>query len=158
MSEPSAEAVVVEEQGPQIVWLGQAWSVPERINQRLVYRFMAAGAKGVTTDQAEGALLMERMIGQCVAPQDVDRFEQVCDEHRVSDEELVEFLAEQIKAEAGRPTLRSSDSSAGPRSTPVSSAADSSSQVIASLEAKGRPDLALVVLETQEWKAQQRSA
>lgn len=141
-----------------ITWQDQQWAVPDRINQRLVYKFLTLAAKGATTDDVEGAALFTRLLDQCVTPDDADRFERVCDEVRATDEDLLDLVRMVMSAIGERPTSRSSGSAAGPQATPASSAADSSSQVIASLEAKGRPDLALVVLETQEWAAQQRSA
>ncbi len=136
-------------------FFGERFAVPQRINQRLIIRFgrlAAEGADTAATNPAkanEAAILLDRMVEQMVRPEDKDRFEDVCDRERPTDEELMAFIADVMAAVSRRPTSRPSDSSAGPTSTPQNSADDSSSRVITRLEQQGRPDLALVVAQAQ---------
>lgn len=138
-----------------VEFFGERFAVPARINQRLVIRFSRLAAEGADTSAGdsskanEAAILLDRMVEQMVRPEDKDRFEDVCDRERPTDEELMEFIASVMKAVSGRPTSRPSDSSAGPTTTAPSSEPDSSSRVIARLEEQGRPDLALVVAQAQ---------
>lgn len=144
--------------GPRFVdFFGEQFQVPDRINQRLVIRFGRLAAEGAdTADEdpkkaAEAAILLDRMVEQMVRPEDKDRFEDACDRERVSDEELMRFIAQVMAAVSGRPTSLPSGSSDGQRTTPPSSeAASSSLRVVRRLEESGRPDLALMVEMAQE--------
>ncbi len=132
-----------------VEFFGERFAVPERINKRLMYKLARLADEGGDSAQGEGAKVWDRLLDQMVRPEDLDRFNEVCDRERVQDEELMEFVADVVAATSGRPTSRSSDSSAGPTPTPQNSAGDSSLRVIARLENQGRPDIAAVVAQAQ---------
>jgi hypothetical protein len=144
---------------------GEYFQPSNRINERRVRkmaRLLTAGQKAAEKgeDAEAGQFLMQLkemeddLVNMCLRPEDIERFDALCDEHGSTEDELRAFMAASIAEHAERPTSRPSVSSDGPISTPPSSEVDSYSQAIAQREQEGRPDLALVLLQTQE----QRSA
>lgn len=149
MSETTASSDSVE----FVDFFGERFALPRRFNSRLLWRFMRAADDGIDSESAEGIVLMDKLLDAVVRPEDHKRFDQVCDRECPDDEQLIEFAMEAVQKIAARPTGRPSDSSDGPRTTSTSSAGDSSSPVIARLEERGRPDLALIVAQAQESRA-----
>jgi hypothetical protein len=147
------EAPVEEEEIPEgcVRFLGELFEVPERLNHRLLVRFghMQRHPEKVTAEEASD--IVDRMLDQLVDPEDRDRFEELCDEQRVSEMELSRFLWDSLAVIGERPTRRSSNSSAGPRKSKQRSGGDLYSQVIAREEDAGRPDRAQMVLLAREY-------
>lgn len=117
---------------------------------RLFTRFGAMAQRGVDSADMEAVALVDRLIDQCLRPEDAERFETVCDRERPDFDELMQFVVDAIGEVTERPTVRPSESSDGPTTMQGSSPADSSSPVIARLEQAGRPDLALMVTKAQD--------
>ena len=126
-------------------FFGEVFETPERFNMRLFTRFGTLAKRGVDSDDMEGMAAVDKLIDQCLRPEDVERFDAVCDRERPDFQELMAFVAQVVEAIANRPTQRPSDSSDGPTPTTTSSTDDSSSRVIARFEQQRRPDLALLV-------------
>jgi hypothetical protein len=147
------DAPVEEEEIPEgcVRFLGELFRVPERVNQRLTLRFgqMQRHPEKVTGEEASE--VVDRLLDQLVDPEDADRFEALCDEQRVSEQELSRFLWDSLAVIGERPTRRSSNSSAGPRKSKQRSGGDLYSQVIAREEDAGRPDRAQMVLLAKEY-------
>lgn len=134
-----------------IEFLGESFEVAEKVGLMPLMRFAAAAKRGAETESMDGLVAMYELIEQCVAPQDWERFQQHCIAQHADEDDLLEkFVPKAIEVISGRPTERPSDSSAGSPVTGTSSEGGSSSQVIARLEAQGRPDLALVVQQAQQ--------
>jgi hypothetical protein len=93
---------------------------------------------------------LERAI---VHEDDCAAFRTVSRANRQSLEDLIDLAQQLIEAVAEVPTERPSNSSDGPTSTGQSSAAVSPSPAVTRLEQAGRPDLALVVVRTQEFRS-----
>lgn len=130
-----------------IEFFGEQFEVPERINKRLLYKFMALANKGAESDQGEGAVVLDKLIDQAVKPEDLDRFNDVCDRERVQDEELLEFLGAVIAAVSERPTSQPSDSLDGPLPTPLRSVSPPDDPAMEQLA--GHPDMQIALLRTR---------
>lgn len=132
----------------EVAFFGETFIAPDRINTRRLLRFSAMAARGLDTADTAGMAALDGLIDQCLRPEDVQRFDDLCDVKRPAAEELMEFVAEMMAAITDRPTSRPADSSAGPQTIAPKLMDDSSSRVIADL--KGRPDLQLMVMNAQE--------
>jgi len=126
-------------------FFGEVFEAPERFNMRLLSRFGALAKRGVDSEDVEAVAMIDRLIDQAIRPEDVDRFDEVCDRERPNFDELMEFVMGVVGEVTDRPTQRPSDSSDGPTLTKPSSPADSSLRVIHRLEEEGRPSIALMV-------------
>lgn len=135
---------------PVSEFFGETFDLPERFNMRLFTRFGTLAQKGMDSSDIESVAMIDRLIDQSVRPEDVARFDEVCDRERPDFEELMEFVMGVVAEVTERPTKRPSDSSDGPTSTKDSSSDVSSLPVIARLEQSGRPDLALMVTKAQD--------
>ncbi|HET7736453.1 MAG TPA: hypothetical protein VFK52_10785 [Nocardioidaceae bacterium] len=145
-----------------ISFCGEQLRLADKVGMMPVMRLARAqqriAGKGQVSDAdaAEVMVAMLDVVEQCIADEDIGRFEHLATAHRVGTTEIEEFLDRVMRAVADRPTGRSSDSSAGPRTIEPSSTDDSSSPatgpdaVIDRLNGQGRPDLALVVRRRQE--------
>lgn len=138
---------------PEVSFCGETFEIPAKIGAWPLMRFAALARSGVDTDDFEGLAAMHSLIKSCIAEDDWARFDQTAETNQVEGTDLWALVNDVFRVHAERPTSLPADSSAGPTSTPVSSEDDSSSRVIARLEAQGRPDLALVVQDTREFLA-----
>lgn len=109
MAEPEAAPAAADTIG----FFGEDFAVPERINEYRVTMLMAMGRKGDTSDLAAGADAMTKLVRQVVADGDYERFMDVCDAERVSDEEIMGYVGAVMKVLSGRPTAPPRDFSAG---------------------------------------------
>jgi hypothetical protein len=89
--------------------------------------------------------------GAIIHTDDRGAFKAVSRANRQSLDDLIDLAQQLVEAVTEVPTERPSTSSDGPPSTGPSSVGGSSSPVVTRLEARGRPDLALVVVRTQEF-------
>lgn len=95
---------------------------------------------------------LKRLLRLMIHPEDFDEVWRVGRENRQDFDDIAELAKALLVAASGRPTERPADSSAGPQPTPANSGGDSSLRVQREFEAKGRPDLALVVQEVREYR------
>ncbi len=138
-----------------VEFCGEQFTVPARINKRLLIRFAAAAARGTDSNGEDGAVLLDRLLDQCVRDEDRQRFDDLCDKVRVEDEQLMEYIGKVIGALSERPTSQPSDSSAGPTSTELTSVSeepkrsareDAALTLLAQAEEQGRPDRGVFLL------------
>jgi hypothetical protein len=115
-------------------------------------RFAKAARGGVDAYSMEGAALVQEVLEASVHPEEWVEFERTATEHRCDPDTMWQALMDALEVIAQRPTRRLSDSSDEPTipSAPPRSEEGSASAVVRELEAKGRPDLALVVVKAQE--------
>ena len=132
---------------------GESFTVADRIGLMPLMRFAKHAQAGVDANEMAGLAALLDLLEQCIAPQDWQRFNDHADKVRADGDQLMVVVKDVIEVLSARPTSRPSDSSDGPSTTSVSSAGDSSTQVITRLEAQGRPDLALIVSMREESRA-----
>jgi hypothetical protein len=133
---------------PDVEFAGERFTVVQP-GMATLMDFAEVAMGGVDSNDMAGVVALKGLLRECVAEDEWDRFWALAKKSRATGDELMIVVQEAVAALAERPTLRPSDSSDGPRTTPPRSEDDSSSRVIARLEEKGRPDLALVVARTQ---------
>jgi hypothetical protein len=129
---------------------GESFDLADRIGLMPLMRFAHLARSGVDSDDMEGLDAMYTLLNQCFTDESWTRFQDVSTRERADGEELFACVTQALTAMTARPTGRPSDSSDGSPNMSVNSAGGSSSQVIARLEAKGRPDLALIVTQAEE--------
>jgi hypothetical protein len=139
-------------------FFGETFEAPERFNMRAFTRFAALAEQGIDDADMSAVAAVDRLITQSVKPEDLGRFDALCDKERPSVDELMEFIGTVISEVTDRPTERPSDSTDGPSTTATSSAADSSSAVIHRLEQEGRASVALMVMQQAESRGSRASA
>lgn len=141
---------------------GETFEVPEFVAPIALMRYSDGAVRGVDSDSPEGMAAMYVVLKACIADGDWDRFEQLALRERLTHSDLLDVVKQAFEVISERPTERPSDSSEGPtdtspRSEDASPSPDTtqaaSTRVIRRLEAEGRPDWALVVMETQEAQA-----
>lgn len=144
----------------EITVKGQTFTAPEFVAPLAFMRYSEAAVRGVDSDSPEGMAAMYVLLKACFAAEDWDRFERLALAERLTHAELLAVVTQMFEAVTERPTERPSESSDGPEVTSQSSEVDSSSPaspVVDRLEGKGRPDLALQVVRTQEFLTEQGS-
>jgi hypothetical protein len=134
-----------------VEFCGETFHIADKVAALPLMRFAKAAKAGVDSDDLDGLAALYDVLGQCIHPDEWGRFESHADRERADGDQLLEVVQEVFTLLAARPTGRSSDSSGGPRTIEPSSTVDSSSRVIADLNDRGRPDLALVVRKRQEF-------
>ena len=122
-----------------VVFKGQDFEVPEKINERRLLRLAKFAAAGADSDNMAAMGALDDLLFQCIRLEDQKRFDDLCDSEGASTVELFEFTASVIGALGSRPTERRSDSSRGPSSTPASSESSAADRAIQRWD--GRPDL-----------------
>jgi hypothetical protein len=177
--EPVVELVEDSEQPagdellPTIEFHGKRFAVREHVSLLPMMKFATiakrqAQQQRTRPDPAEqGRQEMEalaalyELLQQCIAPEEFDAFYEHALAVGAEQTDLMGVVRDSVAASAaGRPTRRSSPSPGGPSTTAPSSAAGSSSpawsvpqgseEVQRDLEARGRPDMALVVMRARE--------
>jgi hypothetical protein len=111
-------------------------------------------------DDMEGLAALYALLRSCIADDEWDAFEDHANDVGAGSEDLMHVVRDAVQAAAGRPTQQLSGSPAGQSTTGPSSAGTSSGRgsyvrqgdprVQHDLEARGRPDLALVVMRARE--------
>lgn len=145
--------------GESIPFAGLQIRVADKVGAIPFMRFAKVAKQGVDADDMEGLAAMYDLLEQVVHPDDWAKFEAHAQAKRVQSDELLDVIKDAFDVFADRPTTRPSDSSVGPRTIEPRSMGDSSSpgtdpafeRQIGRFEAKGRPDLALVVQRRQEF-------
>lgn len=132
-----------------LTFAGESFRLADKIGLMPLMRFAHVSRRGVDSNDMEGLAAIYDLLKQCVADEDWDRFEDHATTTRADGDDLLEVVSQAVQAIAERPTQEPSDSSDGPTRTSGSSAGGSSSRVIARLEERGRPDLAVIVDQAQ---------
>jgi hypothetical protein len=111
-------------------------------------------------DQMESMVIMYELVRSLITDQAWPEFERYANEVGAGEDDFQGLLAQATAARAGRPTQPPSGSHGGQSTTAPSSAGGSSApgssirqgdpRVQETLEARGRPDLALVVVRARE--------
>lgn len=101
-------------------------------------------------DDPAAAPIVKQFLRTVIATDDFDQFWALGKQHRQSVEERSETAFKLIEAAVKTPTARSSDSSVGPSKTEENLTDGSSLRAQRRLEAKGRADLAVAVLQRRE--------
>jgi hypothetical protein len=171
--EDTEQPAGAEELLPTIEFHGQRFAVREHVSLLPMMKFATiakrqAQQQRTRPDPAEqGRQEMEalaalyELLQQCIAPEEFDAFYEHALTVGAEQTDLMGVVRDSVAASAaGRPTRRSSPSPGGPQTTAPSSAAGSSSpawsvpqgseEVQRDLEARGRPDMALVVMRARE--------
>lgn len=133
-----------------VEFLGERFAVAEKLGILPMMRFAKIARGGVDSSEMAGLAAMYDLLEQSIAADEWQRFNDHADRRHADSEELMQVVADVVAIHSGRPTSRPSDSSDGSPSTSVQSVGVSSSQVIAALEAAGRPDLALFVTQARD--------
>lgn len=101
-------------------------------------------------DDPKGFKATKDLLRSFIHPDDFDLFWSTAKQNRQGVEQLITVVKTVVEALAERPTGQPSVSAGGPVSTLPKSEGDSSSAVIHSLIAKGRPDLANMAVMARE--------
>lgn len=136
-----------------VEFAGESFAVSERVGIMALMRFAKVAQAGADSSDMEGLAAMHSLLEQCIAEPDWYRFQSHAEKTKADTDELLDVIKEVFKILSQRPTSRPSSSSDGPLVVNERSADDSSSQVIARLEERGRPDLALMVMQAEESRA-----
>lgn len=149
----AAEGRVVRFKGEEF---GASFPVPPMA----LMEFASIAQGDVDSSDLAGLAAMFDLLESVIEPDDWDRFRKHAKKSRASDKDLMTLVRKVITGQTDRPTVRPSDSSDGPGKTESSSVDDSSSPVAEEteewlrvktrLEADGRPDKALMVLQAHE--------
>jgi hypothetical protein len=112
--------------------------------------FAEAATGGADSELLSGIAAVMRLLKSAIHADDWQRFRTSAKTNKARvREHLMPVVWAAFSQPIDRPTGLPSDSSDGQPTTPENSADDSSSRVIARLEEQGRPDLALVVAQSQ---------
>jgi hypothetical protein len=132
----------------EVVFYGETFTLHDTVGDFALMEF-AEAAERVESESLAGMAAIMRLLKSAVVDEDWPRFQATARKNRATVEACMEMVMRLFEQEAARPTGRPSDSSDGPQITKPNSAAGSSSPV-ARLEAKGRPDFALVAMRAQQ--------
>lgn len=136
-----------------VEFLGERFRIADKVSSLALMRFAKVASTGVDADDMEGLAALYDVLEQCIDPGQWSAFQKHADRQRAQSDDLLELVKEVLPRIAARPTGRPSDSSDGPPMPNGLFADDSSSRVITRLEARGRPDLALMVHQAQASRA-----
>jgi hypothetical protein len=139
-----------------VEFLGEQFAVREQgVSLLALMKFATIAKRGGTSDDMEGLAALYALLQTCIAEDEWQRFEDHANARGADGEALMHVVTGAITAAAARPTQQPSRSPGGQSTTVPSSGAASSSagssirrgdpRVQHDLEARGRPDLALVV-------------
>ena len=138
---------------PEIERWGESFRVADRgVPLMALMRFAQIAKRGTDSNDMDGLAAIRDLLDAVIHSEDLPRFDRVADENEADGDDLMSVAMEGIKVIAERPTSRPSDSSDG-SSTTSESSADGYSSPVTRLEAKGRPDLALLVSRAQQSRA-----
>ena len=120
--------------------------IADEVGLMPLMQFAKTASGGADSNEMAGLVAMYNLIESCLADDDEwQRFQDHAVKTRATADDLMGFVAAVIKEIADRPTSRPSDSPDGPGTIEGNSGDDSSLQVIRQFEARGRPDLAVVI-------------
>lgn len=108
---------------------GQVFTLRDRVGLMTLMRYAAVAKQGVKVDALEGLVAMYELLEDCIVPDDWSRFERLCRDETVGEDELLSVVKRVLQTVARRPTGPPSDSPGGPTTTSTSTRDDSSSPV-----------------------------
>jgi hypothetical protein len=112
--------------------------------------FASAAKGGADGDLLSGAAIVFDFLRTVIHEDDWERFRKTAKVNKAQvQRDLMPIVVTAFTREVSRPTERPSVSSDGPSTTKLKSAGGSSSEVVARLEEQGRPDLALLVSQSE---------
>lgn len=116
--------------------------------------FAKAATSGADTDLLSGSAAVFDFLEAVIFADDWARFRASAKRNRAQvTRDLMPIVVAAFTQTTGRPTVRPSDSSGGPKHIKQKSGGGSSSKVIRRLEKDGRPDLALMVTLAEEGRS-----
>jgi len=124
-------------------WFGNEIRVGASFTNLRLIGFMEVAATIEDTDELTAMTAMRDFLHSLVHEEDWEVFWKASIDNGQTLEDLMELMQALTTAEADRPTLRRSDSSAGRRKIAAKSKGGSSTPVTLRLAEAGRPDLAL---------------
>ena len=127
---------------------GQSFTLPDTPNPMALMEYAAVLNSGVHPESLDGLGALHELLEWCLG-ESWPEFRDLALEQRSSADELLSVVRDVFAVYVDRPTGRPSDSSEGPAPTVVRSEGDAFSRAKANLEAKGRPDLAVVVMDAE---------
>lgn len=131
-------------------YFGHTIRVHPNLSDLALIEFMESAVAIDSMDGADAMVAVSRMLRSLVHPDDWSTFWDAARANRQQIDDMTGLAEKLIESLTDRPTERPSDSSDGPPSTDEKSPVVSSSPVVRRLEQQGRPDLALMVVKTQE--------
>lgn len=147
---------------PTVTFLGEQFALRSRgVPLLRLMKFATLAKRGLSTDDAEGLAAVYDLLTACIAPDEWARFERTADDLDDDGTKLVQVIKDAVTVLAARPTTPPADSPGGQSTTAPSSAGGSSSRdssnpvrtgderVQRDLEARGRPDIAVAVLQAR---------
>lgn len=156
-----SEAIEITPQDPPaprtVDLFGETFELADKIGLMPLMRFAHLAKGGADSNDMDALDAMYTLIRQCFTPASWARFEVRADEVRADQDDLLGAVAECMKAMTARPTGRPSGSSGGSPHTSTSSAVASSSPAAVLVE-RGRPDLASIVVQAEEFLAAESRA
>ena len=129
-----------------IEFFGESFEAPEKINHRRLLRIAKFAGAGADSDNLSAMGALDDLITQCVRPEDVKRFDELCDRVGTNAQDLMTFTGKMIGAIAERPTGQPQLSSDGPSPVPASSG--SRLEALVTERWPGRPDLQVAATRT----------
>lgn len=129
---------------------GETFRRADAIGLMALMRFAHVAKSGTDSNDLDGLAALYDLLEQCIDAEDWGRFQVTAMRVKAKGDDLMAVVGKVIQGESGRPTVRPSDSSAGPTIIAPSSEGASYLRVVAREEAAGRPDRALMVLMAQE--------
>jgi hypothetical protein len=141
-----------------VEFAGRTFRVADKVGLMPLMRFAHIARQGVDASDMDGLAAIYDLLRSAIADEDWRAFEDHATDVRADGDELLAIATEAIQVVAARPTVEPSDSSDGQPTASRSSADGSSSEVIARLEAQGRPSIALMVQQADQGRASLRSA
>ena len=137
----------------EVTFCDEQFELPERASTMALMEYANVAVQDVDSGSLIGLAALYSLLEESIGPDHWDRFKALAKKHKVDDDALFQVVRDVFASYAERPTGRPSDSSDGPQSTSARSGGDAFSRAKDSLEAKGRPDLAVVVMNAQEAQA-----
>ena len=131
----------------EVPFLGDTFTPRDQLNSRRLGKFAQLANKGDMPEMVAMAAIND-LIDGVLRPEDMDRFDALCDLHNPDYEALAAFIADVLETMTARPTSRPSVSSDGPTITAAKSTDDSFSRAVE--VTRGRPDLQLMVMMAQK--------
>lgn len=151
-----------------VEFFGETFGVRDSDEYEVAMLDFADAATNIDSETLEGLASVKRFLRAAIVEDEWSRFWNLARKNRAKvKDHLMPVVVAIFQGNTGRPTGRSSDSSDGPEviaesstgaSSSVASGAEEYLQVVARLEAEGRPDQAYMVLKAQQARALERSA
>jgi hypothetical protein len=110
-----------------LAFKGRVFRVAHSFGLMPLLRFAHMAKGGMNVDDMDALVAIYDVLRQAIHDDDWDAFQQYATDTRADADELLSMVKDAIGVMTQRPTVRPTDSSAGPSTTTPSSSADSSS-------------------------------